>query len=64
MRRLANRLVPHGVVNLELVQHSYCQQTLAEQNLMGLGAEVELPLCDFKDVTLVMHRRQRQLDSE
>lgn len=23
---------------------------------MGLGAKVELPLCDFKDVTLVVHR--------
>jgi mannose-6-phosphate isomerase-like protein (cupin superfamily) len=46
--------VQHGVVNLELFQHSYSQQMWAQQSSMGLEAEVELPVCDFKDVTLVV----------
>lgn len=41
--------VPHGVVNLELVQHSNCQQTLAEQNyLMGLGLKLNCHFATLK----------------
>jgi len=45
--------VQHGVVNLELFQHSILNKW-AQQSSIGLEAEVELPLCDFKDVTLVV----------
>lgn len=53
---------PHQAINLEIVQHSYGQQTLYEQNLISLGAEVELPeICDAKDVTLTVLEGQGSL---
>lgn len=52
---------PHQAINLEIVQHSYGQKALYQQNLMILGAEVELPaICD-EDVTLTVLEGQGSL---
>lgn len=49
---------PRQLSNLEIVQHSYGQQTLYQQ-LMSLEAEVEIPkICDAKDVPLTVLQGQ------
>ncbi len=54
--------LPHRVINLEIVQHSYGRKTLYQQNLMSLGAEVELlEICDATDVTLTVLEGQGSL---
>lgn len=54
--------LPHQAINLEIVQHSYAQQTIYQQNLMSLGTEVELlEICDAKDVTLTVLEGQGSL---
>lgn len=54
LQLLPMEVLPRQVFNLEILQHSYGQQTLYQQ-LMSLGANVELPeICDATDVTLTV----------
>ena len=44
---------PHQILNVEIVQHG--DQSLYQQNLMSLGADVQLPeMCDAKDITIAV----------
>lgn len=46
---------PHQILNVEIVQHGDGDQTLYQQNLMSLGADVQLPeICDARDITIAV----------
>ncbi|MCY7274309.1 MAG: cupin domain-containing protein [Phormidesmis sp. CAN_BIN44] len=46
---------PHQILNVEIVQHGDGDQALYQQNLMSLGADVQLPeICDAKDITIAV----------
>ena len=43
------------LINFEIVEYTHAHQTLFQQNLMSLGADIELPeLCNEKDVTITV----------
>lgn len=53
---------PQRAINFEIVEYSYGQHMLLQQNLMSLGAETELPeICDAKDVTIAVLEGQGSL---
>lgn len=55
LQLLPTSVTSQQAINVEIVQHSYGQQVVYQQNLMSLGAGVELPeVCDSTDVTIVI----------
>lgn len=55
LQLLPIEIQPHQVLNVEIVQHSDGARSIYQQNLMSLGAEVQLPeVCDAQDVSIAV----------
>ncbi|KAM3110378.1 cupin domain-containing protein [Phormidesmis sp. 146-33] len=55
LRLLPIQIQPHQVLNVEIIQQGYGDQAIYQQNMMSLGADVELPeICDAQDVTIAV----------
>lgn len=55
LQLLPIQIEPHQVLNVEIVQHGYGDRAIYQQNMMSLGADVQLPeICDAQDVTIAV----------
>ncbi|NJR48450.1 MAG: cupin domain-containing protein [Leptolyngbyaceae cyanobacterium CSU_1_3] len=55
LQLLPIQIQPRQVLNVEIVQHSYGEQAIYQQNIMSLGTDVQMPeICDAQDVTIAV----------
>lgn len=55
LQLLPIQVQPHQVLNVEIIQHGYGDQVIYQQNMMSLGADVQLlEVCDAQDVTIAV----------